>query len=95
MKVLIDIPNIEDFDYFKQTHICRANMCRAIKNGIVLDGLENGEMFHKTFPEWRYVGENTHTIYLSYEGDDGITCELLAISLDWWNRKWGEQHENT
>ena len=52
-----------------------------------LDGLTNGEVIRKLFPKVEYIGENTHAIYLSYGGDE---CEIIALELEWWNRKWGE-----
>ena len=65
-----------------------------------LDGLTNGEIIQKIFPDAKISFEEEWDSY-----DDGDFCnsyverfvnvefehaQTLTFSLDWWNRKWGE-----
>ena len=75
-KVLIDIPE-EDY---KRCTI----MASDIRNGIVLDGLTNGEIIQKMFPNAKVTIDGT-TVCLKFE-----YYHEIWFDLDWWNGKWGE-----
>lgn len=62
-----------------------------------LDGLTNGEVIQKMFPELkvRYIDEwddgNSKLLYRrAFVNVDFGHGEMLGFSLEWWNRKWGE-----
>ena len=87
MKVLIDIPKelLDNIDKpIKDEDLLRY----IIKNGIVLDGLTNGEMMQKMLPYAKVeVEENWVFVDLPCE-----RYELFRLNfpIDWWNRNWGE-----
>ena len=95
-KVLIDIP---DRIHYGITNGFTVNgseasqiVLEAVKDGIVLDGLTNGEVIQKMFPEAlvtrHYIGcDSIATISLHFKS---ITGYEMAFSESWWNRKWGE-----
>lgn len=56
-----------------------------IKNGIVLDGLTNGEVLMQMFPQMKVTYTSNH-VGLVDTDLDGFT----DFRLDWWNAKWGE-----
>lgn len=77
MKVLIDIP---EEDYKRCTV-----MASDIRNGIVLDGLTNGEVMIKTYN----VDADDVKIGVYYV-NVFLDEKIVTFNLDWWNRKWGE-----
>lgn len=92
-KVLIDI---DESDYRESKSAVEIGFCtdlqEAVVNGIVLDGLTNGEVIQKMFPEAlvtrHYIGcDSIATISLHFKS---ITGYEMAFSESWWNRKWGE-----
>lgn len=74
MKVLIDIPEIPKNDHQRWvlTH-----------GGIVLDGLTNGEVIQKMFPDAK-ITEETYVVFMNIE-----ECNH-PFDKAWWNAKWGE-----
>lgn len=65
-----------------------------------LDGLTNGEVIMKMFPEakinfveeWDSYdnGDICHPYVETFVNVDFGYGEVLGFSLEWWNRKWGE-----
>ncbi len=63
-----------------------------------LDGLTNGEVIQKMFPDAKilYIDEwedynNTHSLNKkAWVKVDFGYGEVLGFSLEWWNRKWGK-----
>lgn len=85
-KILIDVPDevyerlytINPMDIADQITIDM-----AIKHGIVLDGLTNGEVIQKMFPNAK-ITEETYVVFANIE-----ECNH-PFDKAWWNRKWGE-----
>lgn len=103
MKTLIDIPE----QYLKLIHsdspinwVCMSGVLKFIRNGIILDGLTNGEVIQKMFPdaevsfveEWDSYdnGDICHPYLERFVNVEFEHEQTLTFSLDWWNRKWGE-----
>lgn len=87
-KVLIDIPkeNYEGWREHKFLGHCLSITEEAVANGIVLDGLPNGEVHQKVFPSLKSeVGAKKLEVYLYSDAECVDVCDF-----DWWNRKWGE-----
>lgn len=87
-KVLIDIPE----QYLKLIHsdspinwVSMSGFLNFVRNGIVLDGLTNGEVIKKMFPHYD-IEIDEHKGYVRVFYEDFYTTYPLA----WWNRKWGE-----
>ena len=83
-KVLIDI---DESDYRESKSAVEIGFCtdlqEAVVNGIVLDGLTNGEKIQKIFPGAKfYCTERLQTA--------GLPRRDADFDLDFWNRKWGE-----
>lgn len=90
-KVLIDVPEIPKNDHQRWvlTH-----------GGIVLDGLTNGEVIQKMFPdvtisfeeEWDSYdnGDICHPYVERFVNVDFGYEQIITFNLEWWNRKWGE-----
>lgn len=85
-KILIDVPDevyerlytINPMDIADQITIDM-----AIKHGIVLDELTNGEVIQKVF-RVSDTSEGMITMY-AYTRDNS----LLTTEIAWWNAKWG------
>ena len=77
-KVLIDMPTDYRFD----------TILGAIQNGTSLDGLTNGEVLMKMFPNAKVEGtfKLTETRIMIRLKDE----DTHDFDLEWWNRKWGE-----
>lgn len=88
MKVLIDIPERmnelihgdSQIDLMDMSHILY-----TIENGIVLDGLTNGEVLMKMFPQMKVTHTSNHVGLIDTDLD-----EFTDFRLEWWKRKWGE-----
>lgn len=59
-------------------------LLEGLKNGIVLDGLTNGEVIRKMFSNAKVAIDGT-TVCLKFE-----YYHEIWFDLDWWNAKWGE-----
>lgn len=87
-KVLIDI---DESDYRESKSAVEIGFCtdlqEAVVNGIILDGLTNGEVFLK-------LNETAQVYGIDRERDIIDVCfdneNIVPISYSWWNRKWGE-----
>lgn len=85
-KVLIDIPD-EDYKWLKGLKAKGRRLAtkeEAVANGIVLDGLTNGEVIQKIF-KISDAHEGMSTMF-AYTKDD----KLLTTDIDLWDKKWGE-----
>lgn len=85
MKVLIDIPKDTkgrlSFGITYKSDV--ETLCKALSNGIALDGLTNGEVIQKMFPDAKFCcAERLQTA--------GLPRRDADFDLDFWNRKWGE-----
>lgn len=79
-KVLIDIPDIPKNDHQRWvlTH-----------GGIALDGLANGEVMQKMFPQMEIISANAYSVYVEMKECNQFN-NIVSFDVDWWNRKWGE-----
>mgnify|MGYP007092161685 CR=1 FL=1 len=94
-KVLIDISEEELKRMRANTNKSSSDF--VILNGTPLDGLTNGEIIQKAFQKAKilYIDEwedynNSHSLYKkAWVKVDFGYGEVLGLSLDWWNAKWG------
>ena len=93
MKTLIDIPDEVYKRLFTMKPMDLADQVTidmAIKHGIILDNLTNGEVIQKMFPDAEIV-KKTKYDYVYWYVTIGHECgSSWEINDDWWNRKWGE-----
>lgn len=83
MKLLLDIPK-NKLEWIRKK-VYPNYIDNAIKNGIVLDNLTNGEVIKKMFPHCD-IEIDEHKGYVRVFYENFYTTYPLA----WWNRKWGE-----
>lgn len=88
-KVLIDIPN-ENYAGYKELKEEYGSILstseESIANGIVLDGLTNGEALKQAFPYIEVVEDDwKNLVWVRITEDNSV-----LIHKTWWNRKWGE-----
>ena len=97
-KVLIDIPEhnlnvIKRFvggDGFEELppRIIE-DLIRSAYLGIALDGLTNGEIMQKMFPNMEVEADELF-IEVRYL-DSNNSNDIMQFYPDWWNSKWGEE----
>lgn len=90
-KLLIEIGNNEYYRCVEEAEeSVPTDLEEAVANGIVLDGLTNGEVIQKMFPKAEIV-KKTKYDYVYWYVTIGHECgSSWEINDDWWNRKWGE-----
>ena len=54
-----------------------------------LDGLANGEVMQKMFPQMEIISANAYSVYVEMKECNQFN-NIVSFDVDWWNRKWGE-----
>lgn len=55
----------------------------------IFDGLTNGEIFQKMFPQMEVLSTNEYSIYIEMKECNEFN-NIVSFDVDWWNRKRGE-----
>ena len=95
MKLLIDAPE-KLYTYIQKEWVETdfdsplAHAMNGIFNGTPLDGLTNGEVMMKMFPNNRVDIVLGKVYFYTHDDEDEDFDKYVIFDLDWWNRKWGE-----
>lgn len=90
-KVLIDMPDSfikEHIESYEPGSLVDIAVRNALKHGIVLDGLTNGEVMQKMFPQIEVRDSEVSDLHICVSFNPNEPWEWF--DKDWWNRKWGE-----
>lgn len=87
MKRIVDVPE-EDYMYClrEEEEELATELESAIANSVALNGLTNGEVLMKMFPDATITQKNKYVVFLEIDRYG----EPKLFDATWWNAKWGE-----